>query len=191
MAFANQQLFLDRFKARNKKDYPNNPEFLAKLNNLKLEDITFNNFQKVTANNVVHHVVDLTAPNVVIAVNQDFIPADFAKHGTATLNDPKVLNANDLSMRTDPGIFLIDNNGVSAGALLVKKDEKNKANVLSIVKAATLYELTDADITVNSTVTEVTISSFSVVGKLFVVESKDPANALHDGTFVHDGTLTY
>lgn len=191
MAFPNQQLFLDRFIARNKKDYKDNPGFLLKLESLKLEDVVFSNFKKVEVNGVTHHTTDMEAKGVFVAVNQDYIPAYFPMHGVAILNTEEVLEINAISMLTDPGLYLFNNKQIVSGAVLVKKGERTKANVLTIIKAKSLFELTDADITINDLVTEVIINSFTIISKLFIVESKDPDNAVHDSTFLHDGTLTY
>lgn len=194
MAFPNQQLFLDRFIARNKVDYKDNPAFLERLNSLTLADVIFTNFRKnVLPSGTVHHSYDMEMPGVFIAVDQDYLPGRYPDHGVASLGSPEVLTKEALSMLNTPGVYLVVSaDGLTKeGAVLVGKGDVNKENVLDIIKTKSLFALLDQNITINTGVTKVTIDSSSVIGTLSVIESKDPANAVHDGTFKHDGVLTY
>lgn len=194
MAFPNQQLFLDRFIARNKVDYKDNPAFLERLNSLTLDDIIFTNFRKnVLPSGTVHHLTDMEMPGIFTAVDQDYLPGRYPDHGVASLATEEVLTKEAVSMLNIPGVYLVlSADGLTKeGAVLVGKGDVNKQNVLDIVKTKSLFALLDQNITINAGVTKVTIDSATVIGTLTVIESKDPANAIHDGTFKHDGTLKY
>lgn len=194
MAFPNQQLFLDRFIARNKIDYKDNPAFLERLNSLTLSDVIFTNFRKnVLPSGTVHHLTDMEMVGVFTAVDQDYLPGRYPDHGVAALASPDVMTTAEVAMLNIPGVYLVYSaDGLTKeGAVLVAKGEVNKQNVLDIIKAKSLFTLLDQNIVVDAGVTKVTIDSSTVIGTLTVIESKDPANAIHDATFVHDGTLTY
>lgn len=194
MAFPNQQLFLDRFIARNKIDYKNNPAFLERLNSLTLSDVIFTNFRKNTLpSGTVHHLTDMEMPGVFTAVNQDYLPGRYPDHGVAALGSPDVMSAEDVALLSTPGVYLVYSaDGLTKeGAVLVAKGEANKQNVLDIIKAKSLFVLLDQNIKIDDDVKTVVIDSDTIIGSLTVIESKDPRNAIHDGTFTRDGTIAY
>lgn len=194
MAFPNQQLFLDRFIARSKADYKDNPSFLERLNSLTLSDVTFSNLRKVSIpGGGVRHITDLEMPEVFVATDLQYLPGDFALHGVAALETTVVFLKDDLAMKTTPGIYLIFSaDGLKKeGAILVGKGDKDQATVFNLIKTKSLFTLVDSELKVDAGVNKVTINSDTIVGSLTVIESKDPFNAIHDGTFKHDGTLTY
>jgi hypothetical protein len=194
MAFPNQQLFLDRFIAYNKNRYKDDPEIVEALNALQLGAVTFLNPRKETVDGVTQHLTDLNVPGVLTAVNQRFIPADYPLHGVAQLVSENPLVMADLQLEMEAGVYWLrtDEDGSKVGALLVAHGEKTEANVLSLIKGKCLFDLQDSEITVNDDVTQVAIDSPTITGLLAVVESLgDITEAVYNGDFAFDGTLTY
>lgn len=194
MAFPNQQLFLDRFIARNKIDYKDNPAFLERLNSLTLADVIFTNFREnILPSGTTHHLIDMEMPGVFTAVDQDYLPGRYPDHGVAALGSPDILSAEDVALLSVPGVYLVFSaDGLTKeGAVLVAKGEVNKQNVLDIIKAKSLFELLDQNIEIDDDIKTVVIKSGTIIGSLTVIEGKDPGNAIHDGTFARDGTIAY
>lgn len=195
MAFPNQQLFLERFVATNKVRYSDKPQFIAQLDQLTLGQITFSNPRKDTTGGIMKHLVDMAVPGVFNAFNQKFIPGNYPDHGVAILVSPDPLSATDLPKELTPGIYwLLTGVGVEKqGAVLVPKDGKTEAAIISLIKEKCLFDLQDVDIMVSGDLSSVTIDSSTIIGTLQVVESLGGSltDAIHDGTYLHDGTLTY
>jgi hypothetical protein len=190
MAFPNQQLFLERFVATNKVRYSDKPQFIAQLDQLTLAQITFTNPRTETNGGVTKHLVDMAVPGVFNALNQKFIPGNYPDHGVANLVSPDPLSAAELPLELTPGIYW-QLTGVGAqkqGAVLIPKEGKTKAAIISLIKENCLFALLDADITVATDLSTATIVSSTIIGSLVVVEMGEP---IHDGTYLHDGTITY
>lgn len=189
MAFPNEQLFLDRFIAYNQDRYKDEPDFVTVLGTLTLGNALFTNFRKSTNAGVISYLVDVDAPDKFIGVDQKYTPADYIKQEVCTLIEPGALTLANLQIKRVQGIYLLSGEGGSnTGVVLVPQGQKTATVVRGLVKAGCLYNLTDAQVTINAGVTTVTIDSRTVVGSLTVVEMADP---IHDGTYLHDGTLTY
>lgn len=195
MAFPNQQLFLERFVATNKVRYSDKPQFVAYLDQLSLDAITFSNPRTETLpSGEVKHLTDMAVPGVFIALNQKYIPGNYPDHGVAVLVSPIPLSADDLPKELTPGIYwqLTGVGEEKQGAVLVAKGGKTEAAIISLIKEKCLFDLQDADITVSGDLALVTIDSATIIGELVVVESLGAgAAAIHDGTWLHDGTITY
>jgi hypothetical protein len=195
MTFPNQQLFLERFVATNKVRYSDKPQFVNLLNSLTLDAITFSNPRKETLpSGEVKHLTDMAVPGAFNAFNQKFLPGNYPDHGVAMLVSPDPLSTDDLPKELTPGIYW-QFTGVGEekqGAVLVPKDGKNEPAIIALIKQNCLFDLQDADITVSGDLSSVTLDSATIVGSLLVVESLGiPANAVYDGTYTFDGTLTY
>lgn len=193
MAFPNDQLFLDRFVAYNKRRYKDDPVFVDKLNALTLQTIQFSNFRKVELENgVTAHLVDVNSENILHGVNQKYIPADFVKHGPAELEEKDPLSKDDLERKGVQGIYFL---GVGAddnvGAVLVYNGSKNLENIKALVMEKCYFELTDEDIKVSEDLTLVTIDSKTIVGVLQVVESLYDDSPRYNGQYSYNGTLSY
>lgn len=195
MAFPNRQLFLNRFLAVNKVRYASKPAFLAVLNRLVLSDIVFSNPRTESLPfGKVKHVIDMEMPGVFIAPNQKYIPGYLPDHGVANLVTIIPLNDFDLERKLTAGIYwrLTGVGTEKQGAVLVLRHEKNALNIRNLVKASSLFDLTDANVVVASDLSTVTITSSTIVGTLMVVESLgDLENAIYDGEYIHDGLLAY
>jgi len=189
MAFPNEQLFLDRFIAYNQDRYKDEPDFVNVLGSLTLGTALFTNFRKSVNAGTTSYLVDVDSPNQFVGVDQKYTPADYIVNEVSTLIDPDPLTLANLQIQSTQGIYLLSGEGGSnTGAVLVPQGQKTAAKVRALVKAGCLYNLVDAEIGINAGVTTVTIDSHTVVGTLTVVEMADP---IHDGTYLHDGTLTY
>jgi len=194
MASPNEQLFLDRFIAYNQDRYKDEPTFVNALTALTLGQVTFSNFRKADNAGVITYLVDVDSPALFTGVDQKYQPADYTANGPANLIEPTPLALADLQAKTVQGIYLLSGEGDSvSGAVLVSKGSKNAETVLQIIKTSCKYVLVDEEITIDQQVTLATIDSHTVVGTLTIVESNGGVitDAIHDGTYLHDGTLTY
>lgn len=194
MAFPNEQLFLDRFIAYNQDRYKDEPTFVNALTALTLGQVTFSNFRKADNAGIITYLVDVDSPSLFTGVDQKYQPADYTANGPANLIEPTPLALADLQAKTVQGIYLLSGGGDSvSGAVLVSKGSKDAATVLQIIKNSCKYVLADEEISIDQPVTLVTIDSHTVVGTLTIVESNGGVitDAIHDGTYLHDGTLTY
>lgn len=194
MASPNEQLFLDRFIAYNQDRYKDEQTFVNALAALTIGQVTFTNFRKTDTAGVITYLVDVDSPSLFTGVDQKYQPADYVANGPANLIDPTPLTLAELESKTVQGIYLLSGEGDSvSGAVLVQQGSKDAATVLQIIKTSCLFELADAEITIDQLVTSATIDSHTVVGTLTVVESNGGVitDAIHDGTYLHDGTLTY
>lgn len=173
MALPNQQLFLDRFIAFNKRRYSDDPEFVAQLSTLTLSNTSFFNFREVEVSpGVFAHFFDVDSPNILEGVDQQFLPADYAKNGPADLEDETPLLKADLERKTVQGIYFLGTSEEdSVGAVLVLNGQVNPANLKSLVKEKCFFDLQDEEITVSEDLTTVTIDSQTIEGVLQVVES--------------------
>lgn len=194
MASPNEQLFLDRFIAYNQDRYKDEPTFVNALTALTLGQVTFSNFRKADNAGIITYLVDVDSPSLFTGVDQKYQPADYTANGPANLIEPTPLALADLQAKTVQGIYLLSGEGDSvSGAVLVSNGSKNTETVLQIIKNSCKYVLVDEEITIDQQVTLATIDSHTVVGTLTIVESNGGiiTDAIHDGTYLHDGTLTY
>jgi len=193
MAFPNDQLFLDRFIAFNKRRYVDEPAFVSKLNSLTLDTIQFSNFRKVEIEpGVVAHLVDVDSAGILTGDGQQYLPADYVKNGPAELEEPDPVAMDALERKGVQGIFFL---GVSpedtVGAVLVYNGKKTPENIKAIVMEKCYFELTDADITIDEDLTLVTIDSRTIGGVLQVVEGLYDDIPRYNGQFRYDGTISY
>ena len=193
MAISKEQLFLDRFISYNVIRYQNEPDFVAVLNGLTLGTIAFTNYQKFGGIGPTFWTVDVNSPsNKFMGTDQRYIPADFVFNGPAILKQETPLTLEELELTAVPGIYLIDQGVVLTGAVLVYKNEKTAANVRAVVATNSNYAIASDEITIDPSVSMVTIDSITISGGLTVVESRFAQGEwIHDGTYLHDGTLTY
>lgn len=191
MAYPNEQLFLDRFIAYNQDRYKDEQNFVNALTALTIGQVTFTNFRKTDDAGIVTYLVDMASPSLFTAADQKYQPADYVANGPANLIEPTPLALADLKTKAVQGIYLLSGEGDSvSGAVLVRNGFKTAEVVLQIVKDSCKFDLTDPEITIDELVTTATIDSHTVVGSLVVVEM-DEQIPLHDGTYLHDGTITY
>lgn len=193
MAFPNDQLFLDRFIAFNKQRYADEPEFVARLQALTLSTIAFSNFRAVEVEpGVTAHFFDVDSANLLTGDDQQYLPADYAKNGTAELVEPDPVEQSVLERKSTQGIYFL---GVSAedsvGAVLVYNGQKTVENIKTLVKENCYFELTDEEIVVNEGMTMVTIDSRTIGGILQVVEGLYDDLPRFNGQFRYDGTISY
>lgn len=193
MAFPNDQLFLDRFIAFNKRRYADEPEFVEKLNNLSLQNTIFSNFRELEVEpGVIARVVDVDVANVLTGDDQQYLPADYVKDGTAELQEPDPLSLAELKQKGTPGIYFL---GVSAeetvGAVLVYNGKLTVETIKTLVKENCYFDLADEDIEVNEDRTLVTLDSRTIVGVLQVVEGLYDDIPRYNGQFRYDGTISY
>ena len=194
MAFPNEQLFLDRFIAYNQDRYKDEQNFVDALTALTIGQVAFTNFRKSENAGVITYLVDVDSPQLFTGVDQKYQPADYVANGPANLIDPTPLTLTELESKTVQGIYLLSGEGDSvSGAVLVRQGFKDSATVLQIIKDSCKYVLSDEEITVDQLVSSAVIDSHTVIGTLTVVESNagEITDAIHDGTYLHDGTLTY
>ena len=194
MAFPNQQLFLERFVATNKVRYSDKPQFVAYLDQLSLDAITFSNPRTETLpSGEVKHLTDMAVPGVFNALNQKYTPGNYPDHGVAVLVSPTPVSAEDLPLERTPGIYwqLTGVGEEKQGAVLLFKDGVDEPTIIALIQDNCLFDLQEADITVAVDLSTVTINSPTIVGSLVVVEMVDTPEAIHDGTYLHDGTITY
>lgn len=193
MAFANDQLFLNRFIAFNKQRYEGDPEFVSKLDGLTLSTINFSNFRvEEVEPGVTAHFFDVDSPQLLTGDNQQYLPADYAVNGTAQMAEPDPVELTDLQRKGVQGIYFL---GVSAedkvGAVLVYNGQKTVQNIKDLVKENCYFELTDEEIAVDEGLTLVTIDSHTIGGILQVVESLYDDVPRYNGQFRYDGTISY
>lgn len=193
MAFPNDQLFLDRFISFNKERYKTEPDFVAKLDALTLNSVTFTNFRKeVQENGDVHHLVDARSVGLLRGKDQSYLPADYAIDGTAQLVDETVRTKEDLEQQLTEGVYFL---GVSAeehiGAILVYKGKKTVERIKELVKSNCYFDLADDEITVGEDMTTIAIDSRTIVGLLDVIESLYDDLPRYNGRYHYDGTISY
>lgn len=193
MAFPNDELFLERFIAYNKQRYSSNPEFVAKLSSLTLSNTTFFNFRKVPIpGGGIAHFVDVDSPSILEGVDQEYLPADYAKHGPSKLEDETPFVKDDLKVKTVQGIYFLGTSEQdSVGAVVMLSGQVNPANLKQIIKEKCFFELKDSEIVVNQDMTMVTIDSRTITGVLQIVESLFDGIPRYNGVFRHDGTIAY
>lgn len=192
MALPNQQLFLDRFIAFNKRRYSDDPQFVAELSALTLDKITFSNFREVElGGGVTAHYFDVDSATFE-GVDQRFLPADYAKNGPAQLEDETPMLKEDLETKTVQGIYFLGTSEAdSVGAVLVLNGQVNPTNIKAIVKEKCFFDLKDEEITVSEDLTTVTIDSQTIEGVLQVVECLYDGLARFNGQYRYNGEITY
>ena len=192
MAFPNDQLFLDRFIAYNQERYKDEHDFVDALSTLTLGTVAFTNFRKAVNAGVISYLVDVESPNLFTGVDQKYTPADYSDDGIANLIEPDPLTLEDLKTKGMQGFYLLSGEGGSStGAILVSNGDLSPVMVKSIIKNSCQYALLDTEITVDFDVTTATIDSHTVVGTLTIVEADLTGAKKYDGTYKHDGTITY
>lgn len=193
MAFPNDELFLERFIAYNKRRYSSNPEFVAKLSALTLSNTTFFNFRKVQASTgEVVHFVDVDSPAILVGTDQQYLPADYTKHGPAELVDEVPYVKDDLQVKTVQGVYFLGTSEEdSVGAVVMLQGQVNVPGLKQLIKDKCLFILKDSEITVSEDMTFVTIDSRTIGGVVQVVESLYDGVNRYNGVFRYDGTITY
>jgi len=193
MATPNDQLFLNRFVEYNKKRYSNEPEFVAQLDALTLSNIQFVNFREVdVGGGVIAHFYDVVSPGLLRGVDQQFLPADYAKNGPASLENPEPILVDDITSQIAEGIYLLgEDQESSVGAIVVLAGKVDADHIKSIVKEKCFFDLKDDEIQVNEEQTLVTIDSRTIGGVLQIVESIYDGVARYNGIFRYDGEITY
>lgn len=191
MALPNDQLFLDRFIAVNKRRFANDPAFVAKLSALTLDKVTFSNFRKVQVSaGVVAHLYDVDSPKLFRGVDQRFMPANYATNGPSELAEPNALIMDDLIRRDVEGIYLLGASKPAAvGAVLVLKGHRTFEKIHGLIKDKCLFVLQDNEINVSEDLTTVTIDSHTIGGVLQVVESLYDEFPRYNGQFRYDGAV--
>jgi len=193
MAFPNDELFLERFIAYNKRRYSSNPEFVAQLSSLTLSNTTFYNFRKVKLpSGEFAHFVDVDSPEILQGVDQQYLPADYAKHGPAELVDETPYIKDDLQVKTIQGVYFLGTSEEdSVGAVVMLQGQVSIVNLKKLIKEKCHFILQDSEITVSQDMTFVTIDSRTIGGVVQVVESLYDGVPRYNGVFRHDGTITY
>ena len=193
MAFPNDQLFLNRFIAFNKSRYADNPDFVAQLNALTLDKISFTNFRTVEVEpGVIAHLYDVDSPNLLTGDDQRYLPADYVKNGTAQLAEPDPVELSVLQAKAVQGIFFLGTGPEdSVGAVLVYNGFRTAENIKALVKENCFFELAGSDIVVNEDLTLVTIDSPTIGGILQVVEGLYDDVPRFNGQYRYDGTISY
>lgn len=193
MAFPNDELFLERFIAYNKRRYSSNPEFVAKLSTLTLANTTFFNFRKVQGpGSVVVHYVDVDSPAILVGTDQQYLPADYTKHGPAELVDEAPYVKDDLQIKTVQGVYFLGTSEEdSVGAVVMLQGQVNVPALKQLIQEKCLFILKDSEITVSEDMTFVTIDSRTIAGVVQVVESLYDGVNRYNGVFRYDGTITY
>jgi len=193
MAFPNDELFLERFIAYNIRRYSSDPEFVAKLQTLTLTNTTFFNFRKVQlATGGVAHYVDVNSPGILEGIDQQYLPADYTKHGPSEIEDEVPFLKEDLEVKTVQGVYFLGTSKEdSVGAVVMLNGHVNAAELKALVKEKCLFVLQDNEIVVSNDMTYVTIDSRTINGVLKVVESLYDGVPRYNGVFRHDGTITY
>jgi len=193
MAFPNDELFLERFIAYNKRRYSSNPEFVAQLSSLTLSNTTFFNFRKVKLpSGEFAHFVDVDSPEILQGVDQQYLPADYALHGPALLVDETPYIKDDLQVKTIQGVYFLGTSEEdSVGAVVMLQGQVSVAKLKQVIKEKCQFILQDSEITVSQDLTFVTIDSRTIGGVVQVVESLYDGVPRYNGVFRHDGTITY
>lgn len=186
------QLFLDKFISYNQTRYSDKPDFVSKLGQLTLADITFANYGDETSGNQPRRVIDLSVPKLFIAQRQHWHPVSFINTKVTNLAETTVQTLAALANKPAAGIYLIDDNGTTRGVVVVLQGNKTAAGIKTVIANSCLYEVDEADITVSSDLSSVSINAPTLVGNLLVVESTQSHTVfLYDGTYTYDGTMTY
>lgn len=176
MKIPNLQLFLDRFISYNKERYKDNVRVMALLNRLKLEDITFSNARSDNSSGEVVRTVDMTVPKVMIAKDQSWIPADFDHPLVSQSVTTTVVPEDELEHQQMPGLYFYKDGNVTKPVIVYPLGSGSALDsIRSVIQSSCLYELTDAQITINSDETVATIDSPTIYHSLkAVLMVKDP-----------------
>lgn len=193
MAFPNDELFLERFIAYNKRRYSSNPEFVAQLSSLTLSNTTFFNFRKVQSpTGEIAHYVDVDSPAILVGSDQQYLPADYAKHGPAELVDETPYVKDELEVKLIQGVYFLGTSEQdSVGAVVMLQGQVNITALKELIKEKCLFVLKDSEIIVSEDLTFVTIDSRTIGGVLQIVESLYDGVNRYNGVFRYDGTITY
>lgn len=172
MALPNDQLFLERFIAFNKRRYAEDPHILSQLDRLTLDNTEFNNFRVVESTPGVYtHIVDVLTPKILMGDDQQYLPADYAKDGVSELKDGTVLLLEEIKERSEQGIYLLVTGGAEyAGAVLVWKGHKTDENIINLIRQNCYFELGEAEVMVSQDKSTVDVNSRTIDSLLFVVE---------------------
>lgn len=197
MALPNDQLFLDRFIAFNTNRYKDEQRIVDVLNSLTLGNTVFSNFRKVTLEGgEVRRLVDVDRVNILTGDSQEYTAADFIENHVSVLVKEETVTLTEAALITEPGIYRLSDAGApdSNGVVMVPYGTNASGNlqdvVRSLIEANCKYSLLDADISLDGSLDFVLIDSRTIVGNLWVVECK-VNEFIHDGTYFHDGTMTY
>lgn len=197
MALPNEKLFLDRFVLYNNERYKDEPRIVNALNALSVGNVLFSNYRKVPleGSSEMTHLVDLDQPGILIAHDQQYIPADYVENGASQVAEADPLPLEELQTRKFDGIYRLQESvepPTHIGAVLVLKGEKTAENIRLVVKENCFFMLDDEEIVIDDELTLVTIDSHTVVGVLQIVEGiYARGEPIYDGTYNYDGTITY
>ncbi len=191
MALQSEELFLRRFVAYNKDRYQNNPQFVAALDSLQVDDVVFSNFRKSgTEVDDYAYLVDVDSPNLFEGDNQRYLPARYTEDGVATLVEAGFFTPAELENKTIPGIYrLVTQDNSTLGAVLVKKGERNPINVRGLLQQNSLFDIGDGNIVFEEDLTEVNIDTTMIVSKLMIIESKYDDYPRFNGQYRANGTV--
>lgn len=187
MAIPNNQLFLDRFIEVNLERYRDNPSVVQMLQGLTLDQIQFTNFRKTTLpSGQVAYLYDMEYPNVFIAHNQRYYPADYAVHKVAVFQEKDKITLENLPTKTKEGMYYIDPTG---GRMLVTKGKLGIEHIKALVKSNCRYDLADEQITVSQDYTTFTVDSPTVFKGVGIVESLYDDLPRYNGRYRYDGAV--
>jgi len=189
------QLFLDRFLLINKERYKNDPFSLNILNNLSLSDITFSNWQSTQiADGPVQQTVDMDVTKKLVAHAQKYYTLDFASPLVSKPTDATPVNEADLTSKNKTGLYFYNDTNFSparvACAVVVRAPTSLYDDGIAVIKAACLFDLTDATFTKLNNGAEVLVAAKTFVDTIKILQSAI-TEFLYDGTYKYDGTMTY
>lgn len=189
------QLFLDRFLLVNKERYKNDPNALAILNGLTLEQLTFSNWQsKQDSGKPIQQTVDMDIVNKLVAHAQKYYTLDFASPLVSKPVDATPVAEADLTSKAKTGLYFYNDTSTTpariACAVVVRAPKDLYSEGVAVIKASCLFDLDDGEIAKNSDGTAALVSSKTFVDTIKILQST-VTEFLYDGTYKYDGTMTY
>lgn len=187
MAIPSNQLFLDRFIEYNSERYKDNPSLVAMFQGLTLDKVELTNLRETTLENgKPANLFDIKAPGVFTGKNQMFYPADYLLHNVADISKDEPVTLEDLPAKDTPGVYKVLPTG---GSALMLKGGKTEVGIKTLIEVKALYDITDAQITINPDLSSLTIKSPTIVGTLYVTESMFDDLLRYNGKHRADGSV--
>lgn len=194
MALSNDQLFLDRFVSYNRKRYSQEPDFVATLDALTLNDVSLSNYRRNIdeETGAVEMLVDMRSiPANFSAKDQRYAPADFLADIVSEVVDRTPQTEEQLKEKTVEGVYILQGTGEeTSGVILVSFGMRQEAHIQQLIKAGSLYEIADDEISFDENLENATVTSNTIIGKFLIIEANQ-LQARYDGTHKHDGSIKY
>lgn len=194
MALSNDQLFLDRFVSYNRKRYSQEPDFVAKLDALTIDDVSFSNYRRNVdqVTGAVEMLVDIRSfPANFNAKDQRYVPADFLADVVSEVVDRTPQTEEQLKEKTVEGVYVLQGEEeTTSGVILVAFGMRQEAHIQQLIKDGSLYEITNDEISFDGTLEKAFVNSNTIIGEFTIIEANQ-LQARYDGSHIHDGSIKY